>query len=245
MSKFASSATWLLVDGYNLIAAKLQGVSYKLESLTEPTGGVGDEWEAVTPTGVRKASVAQEGAFFDTGSTNIHAAIYGSLATAPEDTVRIACLGMEGHTTGQGFTGFRGAYAQDYEVLSQTGKLIRANASHLITGKAERGVILHPLSSSTAAASYNSAAGSTSGGTAYLQVTALDLGVAASVQITVRDSSDDITYGDLVAFTATTATQGQRVEVTGEVLQYLAHSLTWSATSGSPTIEYFVGFSRI
>lgn len=245
MSKFGSPSAWLLVDGYNLAAAKLQGISYKVESLTEPSHGIGDAWEETLPTGVTKATVTQEGAFFDTGSTNIHAAIYGSLATAPADTPRIVCMGFSGHTTGETFIGFEGAYSQSYEVLSQVGKIVRANATYEVTGAAERGVILHPLASTTGAAAYNAGSSSTDGGSAYLQVTALNLGVAANVIVTVRDSSDDITYADLVAFAATTGIQGQRVEVTGDVQQYLAHTLTWSATSGSPTITYFVGFSRI
>ncbi len=245
MSKFASSSAWLLVDGYNLVAAKLQGLSTKIEALTEPTHGVGDTWEALTPTGISKAEVKQEGAFFDTGSTNIHAAISGSLPTSPSATARVVCLGVEGHTTGQAFFGYQGVYEQDYEVLSQVGKLIRANATHVVTGKAERGVILHPLGTSTGGTRYDSGSSSSAGGTGYLQVTQLTLGVAANVQLAVRHSSDDITYANLISFVATTGIQGQRVETTGVVQRYLAHGLTWSATSGSPTIEYFVGFRRI
>lgn len=331
MAKYDSSAAWLLVDGYNLLAAKLKGLRYKIESITEPSHGLGDTWEEHTPVGLSKAEVAQEGGFYDTGTTNMHALFSPDIALGTTSTTRVVCLGVEGNTTGSNFVGFEGVYSQSYEVIASRGELTKANAEHTVTGTAEPGVILHELSAETAnvatsdasldhsaetqrvitIASYTystgdktitcdmphelsssdtvvivntsgntlningehiaTVTGSTTftisttsagtsdeaggsftvgrtvdGGVGYLQVSALTLDLAASCQITIRDSTDNATFADLCAFTASTGVGAERKEVTGEVQRYLAHSATFAAaTSGSCSVTYFTGFHRI
>jgi hypothetical protein len=80
MAKYGSASAFLLVDGYNLGAAKVQGMTYKVTSITEPTHGIGDSWEEHTPAGLARVELTQEGAFFDDGSTNIHAAMKDSVS---------------------------------------------------------------------------------------------------------------------------------------------------------------------
>ena len=149
MAKYGSAAAWLLVDGRNMAAAKPQSLRYKMEAMTEPTHGIGDNWEENTPTGIAKAELAQDGAFYDTGSTNMHALFSGSIAASPTDTTRVVCIGVEGQTTGNRFVGFEGVWNQSYEVIATNGSLTKANATYLVTGAAEPGTILHELSTET------------------------------------------------------------------------------------------------
>ena len=83
-------------------------------------------------------------------------------------------------------------------------------------------------------------ANSLAGGVGYQQVTALS-GFSGFVG-TVRDSADDMTYGDLVAFAnVTSAPSAERVTVAGTVERYLAFE---GDVTGSGTISVFCGFSR-
>lgn len=150
VGKFGSALSLFLVSGYSMLAAKLQGLRYKIEAINEPTHGMGDAWEESSPVGVSKAEVAQEGAYFFTESGNIHDALVtqsggGPGAIVPTSTPRVVVLGLAGNTIGQPFIGFEGVFNASYEVLATVGKLQRANAMYQVTGKAEHGVILHAL----------------------------------------------------------------------------------------------------
>jgi len=148
--KFGSAKAFFLVDGFNMLAAKLQSLSWKIKAATEPTGGLGDSWPEHSPTGQQSAELAQGGGFFDTSAGNSHAALAGSVPSSPTDPVRVATLGLGGNTIGQPFMGFEGVYSHEYEVLSERDKLQRANAAYTINGKAEEGVILHALTTESA-----------------------------------------------------------------------------------------------
>jgi hypothetical protein len=149
--KFGSSSIGVfMVDGYNLLAAKVQGIRYKIESLQEKSDGAGDVWDEHTPTGHLRAELAQEGAYFDTSAGNSHAALVGSVPSSPQVAQRVIVLGLAKSLIGQPIMGFQGAYSHEYEVLAQNGNLTRANVTYRITGAAEEGVILHALTTETA-----------------------------------------------------------------------------------------------
>lgn len=148
--KFGSSKILFLVDGYNLVAAKLQELRYKIKNLTEESDGVGDEWPEHSPVGHRSAELVQEGAFFDTSAGNSHAALKDTSPTSPQGPNRIAVAGFAGNVIGHPFMGFEGVLQSEYEVLATRGKLQRANAKNTVSGKAEEGVILHALATETA-----------------------------------------------------------------------------------------------
>ncbi len=79
---------------------------------------------------------------------------------------------------------------------------------------------------------------SVSGGIGHLHVTQFD---GTDATITIEDSSDDIAFGSLVAFTQATGLTSEKVEVaTGEVLEYTHVALTGTFT----TITFVVGFAR-
>jgi hypothetical protein len=150
MPKYGSNSVLFLVDGFNMLSAKLQSLRAKVEAYTEPTNGLGDGWRGATPVGVATAELAQDGAFFDTSTGNIHALLAGGVGNlTPQSVPRVVMTSFTG-AIGTPFTGFEGVYAQGYEVLSEVEKLQRANTEYQVSGKAEDGVILHALTAETA-----------------------------------------------------------------------------------------------
>lgn len=138
--KYGSSAfAVFLVGGYNLLAAKLQGVTYGIEVEQQPSHGMGDSWRETSPTGMRKADLSQDDAFFDDSTAGIHAAMSSPTANA---TTRVACLAHAENTIGQPFMGFYGAITVAYKVLAKLGLLTNANVTYAIAGALDDGVIL-------------------------------------------------------------------------------------------------------
>lgn len=247
--RYGSASGIFLVDGYNILAGKVQSLNAKIINETEPTHGIGDSWNEHSPTGMQAAELVQEGAFFDTAAGSSHAAL-GTISADPQGALRVVCVGFGGQTIGQPFMGFEGDIQESYEVLAKVGALTRANATHKVSGKADSGVILHALTAETADAntegadSVDSGAGSSAGGAAYLQMTSLTLGGHSGALVTIRDSADDITYADLVAFTTRTVFGAERVTVAGTVDRYLAQSIDFQGAGAGPSATYFAGFAR-
>jgi len=327
--KYGSPDGWFLVDGYNLVSTKMQSFRFKIEALSEATTGVGDTWDEHTLTGLRRAEIEQGGAFFDTSANNSHDAFSAAVPATATVAGRIACLGFAAMTSGRPMTGVQGEFTTSYEVLGQQGGLTRANATDLVTGILQDGVVLHthgaetgttgnteatsvdhttedairaiPITSSSVAnptvitttvphglttgdsvliaghsgstpdingeedvtvtstttftVVQNVTVGGTggtiveaktaSGGSGYVQVTALALGGYTSVTLVIRDSADDITFGDLVTFTATTtAPSAQRGAVAGTVERYLASEYTFNGAGSSQSVTFLAGFCR-
>jgi len=149
MAKYGPASAIFLVDGYDMLANKIQTLRHKVTALQTKSDGLGDEWEEHSPIGVSMAEVVQEGAFFDTNTLRSHAALK-DLPSSPEATTRVVCVGFSGQTKGLAFEGFEGVYQQDYEVLATRGELQKVNATYKVTGKRERGVILQELAAKTA-----------------------------------------------------------------------------------------------
>lgn len=147
--KFGSSAVWLLVDGYNLISNKLKSLRAKDEALTERSDGLGDASDEHTPTGVSRVELEQQGAFFDTNTNYIHAAMAGSVPTSPQATSRVVCFGVAGQTVGEPFSGLEGTFSVGYEVLASNGELTKANVDYKVSGDLNRGTIVQPLATKT------------------------------------------------------------------------------------------------
>jgi hypothetical protein len=85
---------------------------------------------------------------------------------------------------------------------------------------------------------------SSAGLIADLQVTTLTLGAASNVVVKVRHSSDNVTYADLITFTAVTlASTAERVETTTDAKRYLA--ISWTGTGAAVgTVTPFVAAVR-
>ena len=148
--RFGAAHVFLLVDGYNLTAAKLQGLTDNVIAEMVETSGLGDSWKERSPTGVRDVELVQEGAFFDTDTGKSHDALSGSLPSSPQATPRLVVFGMAGKAIGAPFVGLEGAYTQRYEVVAQNGNLQRANTAYSVRGQRDEGSTIQPLEKKTA-----------------------------------------------------------------------------------------------
>lgn len=243
--KYGSASAWLLVDGYNLLAAKLQTLRHKIEAITEKTDGLGDAYEAHTPVGVTRLELEQGGAFFDTDTNNIHDAMAGSVPTSPQASTRVVCLGFEGQVTGARFYGLSGPFSVAYEVLAQLKALTKANVQYLVSGRLDKGEIVQPLATKAAdwqteSTSVDHGASSANGAVGYQQVTAL-AGFTGFVG-KLRDSADNVTFADLIDFdNVTSAPNVQRKTVAGTVDRYVAYD---GNVTGTGSITVWAGNSR-
>lgn len=150
MSKFSSTSVGLLVDGYDLTAALAESITKSDEALTEQTNPFGATHEGHTPVGMTKGSLVVGGGYFDETVDLLHAGIADSgLSNLPASVARVVCLFHEGHTIGNHFTGYEGAYSQKYEVLDSNGKLVKANVTYQVTGQMDEGVIVQALLAQT------------------------------------------------------------------------------------------------
>lgn len=235
--KYGSASAWFLVDGYNLLLGKLSGLGWKQEALHEPTTGLGDTFEATSPVGLTKATLTQTGGFFDS-NTYQHAQFTAALPTSVQATERVACVGFAGQTAGNAFTGFAGAYTDSYEVQGQVGKLTKANASHVVVGTVDQGVILQPLTAfdgDWTSDSVDSGAGSTAGGAGYLQVSS-SFGAFTGV---IQHSANNSAWSTLITFTTVTSSPtALRATVSGTVYRYLRFVGTvWGDVSPSASVS--------
>lgn len=133
----SASFAVLLVDGYNLLSAKVKNFRYKTASLMEQSEGLGDTTRAKTPQGMSQVTLAQDGAFFDDATNNSHDALRSQTATS-----RVLCFAVAGNTISQPFTGVGGAYSQSYEVLGSIPGLTKANVTYEASGALDVGVIV-------------------------------------------------------------------------------------------------------
>lgn len=245
--KYGPASAVFLIDGYDMLSNKLKGLRHKITALNSDTTGLGDSFEEHTPSGVKKVEISQDGAFFDTTTNRIHDAMSSKVPATPQADVRIACLAFAGQTIGNMFWGALGAFSMAYEVLNEGEGLTKANVDYVVTGQAELGTILQELEAKTAdwntgsAESYDGAASSSAGGVGYLQNTA-GSGFTAFVG-TFIDSSDDTTFGTLLAMTGSVAEpRAERKTVSGTVERYLAFD---GNVTGTGTITVWAGFARL
>jgi hypothetical protein len=212
-------------------------------------------FEETTPLGVGAVTRAfgglsdfeltQDG-FFDDAADAINDALVAAQGTTP-----VVCLGINGNVAGLKFDGFSAPLDVEYERVTDVGKLHKANGAYQGSGLAEKGVILHPHRTETTATntegaeSVDNAASSANGGAGYLQVETSVLGGFTNFVAKVRHSADDITYADLVTFTAVTvAPASERKTVTGTVNRYLASSWSWGGAGSGQSARFLVGFVR-
>jgi hypothetical protein len=146
MSKFGSSSfSVLLADGYNLLAAKVKGVTYGYEHITEQTDGLGDGNEEHTPVGMTRATFAQNGAFFDDATNGMHLAFRGNSGTA-----RILSWAYMGNTIGKAFVGALGGLKTKYDAQVSVGGLTKANVAYQVDGAIDEGIIVQDHVAKTA-----------------------------------------------------------------------------------------------
>ncbi len=239
MAKYGSSAfSVLLADGYNLLPAKVKGVTYGYELLTEKTDGLGDSNEENSPTGMERDTLAQNGAFFDDATNGMH------LAWRARKTARIMCWAALGNTLAATFSGALGGLTTKYDAMVTVGELTKANAEYKIDGAIEDGVILQTHTQQTidwTNTAVDNLASSAAGGVGYLQVSQF-AGITGFVGL-IEDSADGSTdWQAIVTFTnVTSAPTAQRIAIAGTVRRHIRFR---GDVTGTGTITPFAGFVR-
>jgi hypothetical protein len=227
-----------LIGGYNFLANKVKNVSRKVEELLERSDGLGDSWPEFVHTGMSQGDFSQDGAIFDDTTNRMHTAL-----KTGSSTLRVGLVVWGGNVVGAACTGFAGVIAASYEVLGQLAGLVKANAAYGVTGQVEEGLLLLAHAAQTAnwtSAAVDNGVSSANGGGAVLQVSAFS--GFSTVTVKVRHSVDNVTYVDLITFTAVTSgPTAERKTVAGTVNRYL---LTTGTVTGSGSISPCVGFAR-
>jgi hypothetical protein len=147
MAKYSSAAfEILLVDGYNLLAAKVQSVSIKVSNVIQSkTHGLGDKWAGNSATGVLQGTVTQSGAFFEDATASMHDAF-----KAMTGAVRLLVCTCFGNMIGKLFFGFQGVYEGAYALVSKVDALTVADAAYVVSGAVDIGVIVQDWVAKTA-----------------------------------------------------------------------------------------------
>jgi hypothetical protein len=228
--------TLLALNGTSLLGAKVKDFSWRIEALQEDTTGLGDSWGEYTPPGLRRATVTQDGAYFDTTAGGLHA-----LLSAMPLPARTLTWSPDGVTLFQA----TGTLTTGYEVLAVLGGLTKANVTYTVSGAlAAGGQVVQPPVDKTAtwtSATIDTGAASANGGTASQQVTRLDAGVTGFVGA-LKHSSDGSSWLPLATFANVTAAPNhQAVTVAGTVQRYLQFVGT---ITGTGTVRVAAGLFR-
>lgn len=247
MTKYGSpNVDAVLVGGYNLVTY-LTGIgSVRKAAVLEERTVLGDDWRKHGDTTLREYSMGPyEGWYDDTATSGIDARVLAELGTTA-----VICELRDTNAAGKQFVGMGSAWVQDYERMITIGESHKISVTFMGSGEQDNGVILHALGveaddGDTESASYDGGAQSTAGGAGYLQITNLDLDGGTNLAVTIRDSADDVTYGNLLSFTVATAITAERKAVSGTVEQYLAAEWSYTGAEGAgATATLFVGFAR-
>jgi len=234
--KSSADISFLLIGGRSVLSSGLTVINESRESKLEEITALGDtddKWGAV---GQKTWEMAQEG-FFDDATDKWHDALE---AADPQ----VLMYAPEGNAIGDRAVAFSGVRTV-YNVLPARGAFHKANATYKANAGPAYGQtkIAAPLATKTAdgeVAAHNWGAASTDGGEVHLGVSALALGTATNIVVTVEHSIDDVAWGALATFTAvTTAPKAERKTVTGTIRQYTKVSWVFTGGVGGGTTATF------
>lgn len=230
--------TGVLVDAGNLSAFFNEAsASQDVETAETTTFGSSAKTYIV---GLKDGTMSISG-MFDGDANAVDAQVSATLGTDAADFVTVA---PDGLTIGNIAFSCQ-ARLTSYEISSPVGDVVSASLSVQADGGIDRGVLLAAVTavttSSTGAAQDNSA-GTSSGGTAYLHVTANTRTAASTFK--VQHSVDNVTWADLATFASVsgTTTTAEKVVVVGTVNRYVRANHAPGGSTGSVT--YSMTFAR-
>lgn len=243
MTKYASQNVCILsLDGNNL-APLMATIS------EDYTGDVIDistfcvDWRQKKGTS-RQYTMTAEGWYDDdTGKT----------CDALNNTIgeeRVFLFGVEGKdTVGANVVMAAAAIQVNYNRIASMDDVTRAGFTVETNGAMYDGKLVAPVVARTTAGdtendSLDNGAASTQGGNMNLSVQALALGGYTSLTVTLRHSTDDITFADKQAFTNVTAISGEQIALTGTINRYTAIEWTWNGSGSSQSWTGCVALHR-
>ena len=253
MAKYSGANVGFLLVGGRDLAAVSSDLTDDRESVTEETTPLGPTgtWQAHTPVGAFRSTLTQNGWYNDAALSN-HEAFTGK-----QETLQVVAYAPEGNTVGKRMVQFAGAMAGKLQRLFAKDALTKCNVTYSVSGNVDDGRILHDLKQETTAtghtnaSSVSEAALTSNGGAAVLQVTQLALGGYTSATVTVRHSSDNITFADLVAMTPVNAStnpvpgaERKLVAAGTTVNKYLSSQWAFTGSGSGMSITFALGFAR-
>lgn len=241
----AADVAFLLYGGYDVLGDVTQ-IADSHEALIEETHALGDAWRKQAFVGVAQSEITQDG-FYNDAVNGVHE----RLSTGP-GVAQVLCYGAAGTATGAEFVGYSGMQV-NYKRMVSRGALHKAQATYRGSGKVDTGKILWTHKALTATSATNSGSidntvSSTRGGAGYFQLSNFAGAVnATAVLARVQHSSDNITFADLISFTAATAAPAaQRSELGSTVVveRYVRMATSYQGGAAPASAAMFVGFAR-
>lgn len=228
---------YVFVDGVD-VAVSNNELTITSEAICPRRRPLGDAYKTAYLTG-QVDSEMTIGGWLDTDTT-------AQLADLTNDAKIVSVL-FGGNAISQLFAGFKTAYITGSK-LGMSEDDLDTYEPVIVTSdcRAEIGYVAAPYVARTTAGNTDTddaqrdAAASTAG-TAYLHIGAISLGGYTSVTVTLRHSSDGITYGNHTSFTAASAVGAQTIALSGTINQYLSIAWTYGGAGSNPTWTGFVG----
>jgi hypothetical protein len=230
--------TGVLIGGGNL-SAFFNEASAAQDVETAETTAFGQSAKTYI-VGLKDGGISVSG-MFDGAVDSVDQQIAAALGV---DAASVATVAPEGLTIGKASYSCA-ARKTSYEIGSPVGDVVATNLAIQADGGVDRGVLLGAgttVSTSGEGAGQDNGSGSSSGGAAFLHVTANTRNGATTFK--VQHSADGITYADLATFASvpSSTTTAQRVAVTGTVNRYVRASHAPGGSTGSVT--YTMAFAR-
>lgn len=230
--------TGVLVGGGNL-SAFFNEASASQDVETAETTTFGSSAKSYI-VGLKDGTMSVSG-MFDGADASVDDQIAGALGA---EAASVATIAPEGLTVGKASYSCA-ARKTSYEISSPVGDVVSTSLSIQADGGIDRGLLLAAAAAVTATGEgtgQDNTTSSSGGGVGYLHVTANTRDGSSTFK--VQHSSDNVTFADLVTFTAVSATTttAERIAVTGTVNRYLRASHAPGGSSGSVT--YTMAFAR-
>lgn len=236
----------ILLDGYDL-AGYMTSLADGKEANIEETTTFSKDWAEFTFVGTKRGELSFSG-YYDAADNASNEAL------SEQVSAREVMYGVEGNALGQTVTCMSGPIQGKFSRIPGRDEITKISGELAVSGQIDDALIVAPLTARTTAAntdaaSLASAAASTAGGQIYLQMTDLDLGGYTNVIVRLRDSADNVTFGDVTggAFTAVTAAPAAEKLTTSSSLtikKYTSVSWAYTGSGSSQTCTFIVALKR-
>lgn len=208
----------------------LRSITTSADVDTAEASTFGDD-DKVYVTGLRDATLSGEGLL----DATIDGTVAATLGTATKRYWQVYPAGDSDGSAGVGVY----ADTSSYEVTSEIGDVVQFSVEAQSSVGFERLLSHHALEQETTSGTstvIDNAGSTTNGAVAYMNVT----GISGSAVVVLQDSTDNVTYADLISFGTVSAVGGYRGTVTGQVDRYtrLVH------TNAAGTITFVAGLGR-
>jgi len=206
---------------------------------TADTSTFSDSAKTYVP-GLTDATFSLSGLF--DGATDATDQVFQSTIGDTDDNLVVLYDGDTLNNTGWAMEG----NSTSYEITAPVADVVSVSLALQSSTAAERIRVLHPLGAVTVTGTtseLDNSAGTTNGGSCFLQVTAAS-GTTPTLDIDVEHSTTSGSgFTTLGSFTTATAAKSfERIEFTGTVNQFVRASFTITGTT--PSFTMFLGFNR-